>query len=183
MAIDLNDTVKSVSNWAFGSPLLNGILGSSVFIAILISIIMILLIMIFYPAKSGTPASVLFKMFVYMFFSTLLVVFLHDAVKKYTYDNEKNEEDQEILTTNVTGNGRNNNPAYVGGNNVVTPFTNRNVYTPYQQAPYQGPVVPTTVTMDTLPASPYEDVAVNLVNGGQVLRAPYPVKNGGNPYM
>jgi len=94
MAIDLNSSIKSFSRMAFGSDTLNNIFGSSVFIALLISIIMIFIIMIFYPAKRGTGFIVLARMFLYMTFTTLFVIFLHDSILKYQF------EDNDVVASN-----------------------------------------------------------------------------------
>jgi hypothetical protein len=91
MPIDLGSSIKKTSQWAFESSFLNSVLGSSLFVGLVIAFIMILLIMVMYPSKPGTPFSVLCKMFIYMFLSSMLVIFLHDGVIKYMYD-EQNKD-------------------------------------------------------------------------------------------
>lgn len=102
MPLVLNDSVRDLSRWAFGSPVLNSILGSSIFVALVISFIMVLLIMIMYPAKAGTPFSVIAKMFVYMLFSSMLVIFLHDSILKHMYEEEEHEEKEDSIILGST---------------------------------------------------------------------------------
>ncbi len=104
MPIDLYSSIKKTSQWAFGSTILNNILGSSIFVSLIIALIMVLLIMIMYPAKSGTPFSVIAKMFIYMLFSSMLVIFLHDGVIKYMFEEELQEQkDDAIITGGTSG--------------------------------------------------------------------------------
>lgn len=120
MPIDLYTSLKKTSQWAFGSPILNSVLGSSVFMSIAIALLMIVLIMVMYPAKSGTGFSVIFKMFVYMTFGSLLLVFLHDCVLKYMIEEERHAIDAEDLMRNTTDEGKENDPVY-GSYSKVSP--------------------------------------------------------------
>lgn len=86
MPIDMGSTIKNASQWAFGSPILHGIMSNNLIIAGIISIVMILIIMIMYPAKKNTKNNVLIKMFFYMFISSAFILFLHDSVIKNTFE-------------------------------------------------------------------------------------------------
>lgn len=98
MPVDLGSTIKKTSRFIFSSNLLNNILGSSLFLSILMSIFMLLLVMIIYPAKSGTPISVLCKLFIYMFFGSLAFIFLHDGIIKNFFEEEELErQENDIL--------------------------------------------------------------------------------------
>jgi hypothetical protein len=120
MPIDLCSSIKKTSQWAFGSSVLNSILGSSVFVSFIIALIMVLLIMIMYPAKAGTPFSVVAKMFVYMLFSSMLVIFLHDGVIKYMFEEEMQEQKEDaIITGGTTG-----DLVYNASNTFVSPYRN-----------------------------------------------------------
>jgi hypothetical protein len=94
MPVDLGSTIKKTSRFIFSSNLLNNILGSSLFLSILISIFMLLVVMINYPAKSGTPISVLCKLFIYMFFGSLAFIFLHDGIIKNFFEEEEMERQE-----------------------------------------------------------------------------------------
>jgi hypothetical protein len=121
MPIDLYGSLKKTSQWAFGSPLLNNILSSNLFVALVISVIMILLIMIMYPAKSGTPFSIIAKMFIYMFFGTALIIFLHDSVLKYMIQEEGDADSDVNIMRNTTSEGRVADPAYASLYTPINP--------------------------------------------------------------
>jgi len=101
MPIDLLSSIKKTSQWTFSSPTLNYILGSSFFVAIIIALLMIILIMILYPAQKNTPFSVVCKLFIYMFFGSMLVVFLHDGVIKTMYEEEQLSKEHDSLMSGV----------------------------------------------------------------------------------
>lgn len=121
MPIDFFSSLKGASNWAVGSPLLNNILGSSIFVAIVVSLIMMLLVMFMYPAKAGTPFSIVAKMFIYMFFGSLLVIFLHDGIIKYTMEEEFTTRDSDAFMQNTTMQGRTSDPSYADLYKTVAP--------------------------------------------------------------
>lgn len=101
MPIDLLSTVKKTSHFAFSSPLLNNVLGSSLFVSIIVALIMVLLVMIMYPAQKNTPFSVICKMFLYMFLGSIIVVFLHDGVIKCMLQEEIDDRQQEDFMRGV----------------------------------------------------------------------------------
>lgn len=130
MPIDLLSSSKSVSKWAFGSPFLNKVLGSSMFVAGSVAFLMIILIMIMYPAKSGTSFTVVLKMFVYMFFGSLLVIFLHDGVVRYITEESHNEKQAEAFMQNITQTGRVADPSYASMYKPIIPAQNTTQVSP-----------------------------------------------------
>ena len=62
MPIDLLSCPKKTSKWAFASPIVNNILWNSLFVAAIIAFLMIIIIMVMYPAKQGTSFSIIVKM-------------------------------------------------------------------------------------------------------------------------
>lgn len=112
MPVDLYGSIRKTSQWAFDSPILNNILASSLFVAVSIALIMVLIVMIMYPAQSGTSILVVIKMFIYMFLSSLLIVFLHDGVMKFLAEEKDNELETTQFMQNTTLEGRANDPAY-----------------------------------------------------------------------
>ncbi len=161
MPIDLHSSLKGASQWAFGSPLLNSVLGSSIFVAFVIALLMVLSIMFMYPAKAGTPFSVLAKLFVYMFFGTMLIVFLHDGVIKYIIEEEYTEKDNEYFMQNTTLEGRRADPSYSGMYKIVSPLA---PVAPVAQAPQVIPQPP-----PSLPGT-----ATDTVSGGGYLTSMKP---------
>lgn len=165
MPIDLYSSLKGASQWAFGSPLLNNILSNSVFVAFVIALLMVLLIMFMYPAKAGTPFSVIAKLFVYMFFGTLLIVFLHDGIIKYMMEEEFTTKDNEYFMQNTTMQGRVADPSYSSMYKPVPP-----------QAPAQParPAQPNPVRLETNEA--VSEVIGGMHGGGMYGGALLPIK-------
>lgn len=143
MPIDFYSTAKKTSQWAFGSPFLNKILSSSAFVAGIVSFLMIILIMIMYPAKSGTSFSIVIKMFVYMFFGSLLFIFLHDGVVRYMTEEAHNEQQSVAFMQNITQTGRTADPSYATMYKPIVPAAQASQQsTP--QAVVQIPIQPIT---------------------------------------
>lgn len=151
MPIDLYGSLKKSSQWAFGSPLLNSILSSSIFVAGVIALIMVLLITVMYPAKKGTPFSIVAKMFVYMFFGTLLVIFLHDSVLKFMLEEERAAVESESFMKNTTIEDR--DPVY------------GSLYTPIKPGTQSKPEAP--------PAVPAEDNTLPVIKPPRTGGNPY----------
>jgi hypothetical protein len=164
MPIDLYSSIKKTSQWAFGSPVLNGILGSSIFVSIAIALLMCLLIMIMYPAKSGTPFSIVAKMFVYMTFGSLLIIFLHDGVLKYMLEEEEEAKQAEYFMQNTTMEGRVADPAYGAMYKTISP-TSQPINSQSVSQPVSQPVQQDTIL------------------GGGVLGGRHPPPKRPNPYQ
>lgn len=166
MPIDLCSSVNSVSQYAFGSSALNNILSSSIFVAIVIAIIMTLLIMILYPAKKGTPFFLVGKMFVYMFFISWLVIFLHDSVLRYTFDEDKQTDSSYDFVAQMAGP---KDPVYGSDHKPISP-TPIAIVEPAQQSLQQ----------------PVPDKS-NVTGGSDIIGAGnlggyHPPTTGGNPF-
>jgi septal ring-binding cell division protein DamX len=173
MPVDLYSSLKKTSQWAFGSPFLNSILGSSFFVAVTVALIMILIIMIMYPAKSGTPFSIVFKMFIYMLCVTLIVVFLHDGVIKYMMEAEQENNTDTNFMRNTTMEGRAMDPSYGSSYKTINPTPQ-----PAIPSPVPSPA-PSPVATPTAP----------VVSGGDSLRGfgklggVKPPNRTSNPYV
>lgn len=79
MPIDFLSTTNSLQS-AVESSWANTVFGGTVSTAIMISILFVLLIMVMYPAKSGTSFWVVVKMWLYALVSVGVLLFLHDGV-------------------------------------------------------------------------------------------------------
>lgn len=168
MPIDLCSSVNSVSHYAFGSSALNSILSSSIFVAVVIALIMMALIMILYPAKKGTPFFLVGKMFVYMFFISWLVIFLHDSVLRYTFDEDKQKDSSHDFIHHMT----NNDPVY--GN--YTPVQPTIAKTEYQPEPTPPP------PPQPVPVKTNEVLGSSDIIGAGKLGGSHPPILGGNPF-
>ncbi len=122
MPIDLHSLVTSVSNNVFGSPFLNNLFHNSIFVAFLISIIMVLLIMFMYPAKKGTSIGVVLRMFMYMLLGSAVVIFLHDGVVKYKIQKEQSAARDSAFTGGFSKLGG-SDPVYGSMYKPVMPVT------------------------------------------------------------
>jgi hypothetical protein len=160
MTIDLNSTVGSCSRYVFGSDLLNGILSSSVTVAVLISLVMVLLIMVMYPAKKGTGFAVIAKMGLYMFFLTMLIVFLHDSVLKFIFNEKSYQDSSEDIMRGVNSYSR--DPVASSVYTSVTPDMVSNA------APSDTPIIPISGGDDSTDREPEPEPAYSgsIVNGG-----------------
>ena len=110
MPCSLNQTLKGVCNWASASEFMNSILSNTVWISVVITIIMIIIIMLVYPAKSNTPFWIIFKTTFYIFTTILAVMLVRDGVMKSAWENKfENNETKEILDNVLTGNKNDDN--------------------------------------------------------------------------
>jgi hypothetical protein len=124
MPIDISSSVNNISKQVFGTSIINKYLGSTIFVGIIITFILLLIIMIFYPAKENTSVKIIFKVGLYSFLSSLLILFLHDGIIKSNLSNDKISENNEKIIQNLTNKNRdsiyNNNipikPNITGGN-------------------------------------------------------------------
>jgi len=124
MPIDLGSSIKKTSQWAFGSPVLNTLLSNSIVVGLVISIIMILIVMAIYPAKKGTKFSLVFKMFFYMFLSSSIIIFLHDGIIKYMFDEQNKNNDHEDVLRGMNIQDRN----YIFNEPKEIPIKNNNEF-------------------------------------------------------
>lgn len=154
MPIDLYSTVKKTSHWAFANNFINKTLGSSIFVALSIALLMILIIMFMYPAKAGTPFYIVMKMFVYMFFGSLLIVFLHDGVIKYLFEEEHQEKRNEVFMQNTTAEGRDFDPVYSTNYKPIKPNLPGSISGGYQQSNQLNTAIPPQAS--NIPVSPDE---------------------------
>ena len=170
MPIDLCSSVSSVSQYAFGSSFVNIILSSSIFVAVVIAIIMTLIIMILYPAKKGTPFFLVGKMFVYMFFISWLVIFLHDSVLRYTFDEEKQADSAHDFIENLSK----RDCVYGSQHTQVLPTPlSSNDHTPQKPVPDKSA---NTVSSNT------NNTSDNIIGAG-TLGGYHPPTTGGNPFV
>ena len=88
MPVDLCASLDRTSNWAFGSSILNGLFGNKIVVSVIIALIMVLIVMLVYPAKKGTGVGSLIKMFIYMGALACLIMFVHDGVLKASFEEE-----------------------------------------------------------------------------------------------
>jgi len=121
MPIDIYSSLKKTGQYAFGSSILNSLFGGTWVLAGIIALTMILIIMIMYPAKSGTSISVIFRMFLYMFGISVVLIFLHDGITKYRWQEDREHVEANDFIKNMTVSGRQADPVYGTNYTMVNP--------------------------------------------------------------
>lgn len=181
MTIDLGNSIRKTSNVVFSSNFLNNILGNSIFVAVIITVIFMLLVMVMYPAKRGTSGLVLIKMLIYMFFGSLLVVFLHDGVIKHTIEEANGDRESTDFMRGTTMEGKD---IVYGQTRPVQPSA-------VQPSAVQSNAGPSNVMQSNTVQSVESQVQVTggdggediLLFGGSELPEIKPVKAGVNKYL
>jgi hypothetical protein len=186
MPVDLCGSINKTSRWAFASPILNSILGSSLFVAIIIAFLMVLIIMVMYPAKTGTSFGIVVKMFIYMLFSSMLVVFLHDCVVKSQINEQHDEDSATDFMRNATMEGRQNDPSYASTYKPINPAIN---LPQNNQQSIKGGAVNDIERYAPGDITEYGDITeptISIVEGGSSngrnLRASKPPRRDFNPF-
>lgn len=119
MPIELSDTLKNTFGMSFASRGLNNLFCSKIYTTIILTIIIIILIIIIYPCKKGTPFWVVGKLGLYIFISTLVVLFVHNGIVYESYKKEiSGDEDDEFVNNVIDGK---NNVAFNSENMTVKP--------------------------------------------------------------
>jgi hypothetical protein len=182
MPIDLYSSVNKVSHFAFGSTLLNSLFSNTVVTALIITFIMVLAVMILYPARSGTPIMEVVKMFIYMFIFNLIVIFVHDGVIKYVIKEQYQDKDSNELMQGTNISGR--NPVY-GQNYVsVDPSAYNNLqYTPPQPAPPISQPAPQPVPQPAPQPTPQQQPNDITILGGGILGGKKPPLKAPNVFL
>lgn len=191
MTIELLACTRQVNKYASDSIGLNKLLSHTGILALMISLLMVLIIMVFYPAKPGTSFYILVKIFVYMFTGTLLLVFLHDGILKDQYENTAHDLDLNDMVTNVTGKNSNSRMAFGASEHkpIITHSPQLKHQSSRQTTPLHSPRTSPRTTPRTPPRTPPRssqrdspktpENANNLINGGGkqlTNRKPVPVR-------
>lgn len=178
MAIDLNSIINSCSRTVFGSDLLNSILSSSIFMAIVITLVMLLIIMIIYPAKKGTGFVVIAKMGLYMFLISFMLIFLHDSVLKYTFEEKTHDRSADEIMKGMNSNNR--DPVANSIYSNISPESVREAEPKTNETTGGDEITPDSIQIPVEPLYPG-----SIVNGGGygALIADKPPTKNINPYQ
>ena len=152
MTIELLSCTRQVNQYANDSIGINKLLSNTGALAFIISLLMVLIIMVFYPAKSGTGFYVLIKIFIYMFGGTFLLMFIHDGLLKSAFmEYSKGTDLSEIV------------------NAVADPQSNaRMAFGVQQQTPQQSPrQTPQQTPQQSPRQTPQQTPQQTAVLGGQ----------------
>lgn len=189
MPFDLQSSLGTLSNYVFGSELLNSVLGSNILLALIITIMMILFIAILYPAKQDTSIRVLGNIGLYSFLATVILLFMHDSVLQKSYEEDKKVDDAAQFMRD-TSNSR--GPVYGNGHVVIQPntsqFPTQYLGAAQQSQPQQSNDQPDEelqlIPMKPLDTQTKDEYSGSIINGGSVealnaIQAPPPP---GNPF-
>jgi hypothetical protein len=108
MPINLGDKIRSLEQNVYQSTIVDTLFRSTLSATLLIAGLVLLIIMVLYPAKPGTSGLVLIKMLVYIVMVTFVVLFIHGGIIKYHTKMVMIENDQNELIQSIT----NRDPVY-----------------------------------------------------------------------
>jgi hypothetical protein len=118
MPIDFRKTIGSNDSLAFMSKGSSKIFRNKISVSAFLTFMVIVLIMMLYPTKKGTPVWVLLRLGFYIFLVSLTVLFLHDCVLtndiKAIYSSDKDDEIINVMN-------RKSNPVYDNEKTDVEP--------------------------------------------------------------
>jgi hypothetical protein len=173
MPVSFNEVANDTLNSLFGNSFISTLFNSSLLLAGVFSVIMILLVMALYPAKPNTTTRDLFKLFVWFFGVSFIVLLLHNNAVKRKYSKElEDKEDEEKTDFNAP--------------NVWT--TPRTVVMPGMQQQYNPASMLPNYTQQVQQLPPQQPVTgsseepLSAVGGNGNLAGPKPVQHGGNPF-
>lgn len=120
MPFALSDFLKSTCGWSFSSRGMNTLFCNKFYTSGLLTIIIVVLIMLIYPCKQGTPLWITFKLGFYIMVFTLGIMFIHDGVMYYDYQKVQAADNSNSF---VNGISSGNDVVYGGDTVPVTPAT------------------------------------------------------------
>ena len=168
--------INEISNVVFGSSVLNNVFGNSIIVAIVIALLMIILIMLMYPAKAGTPFSVILRIFLYMCLGTSLIILLHNGVIKHRNEAAAENETVGGFADGFVDGGK-NDPSYGSSHKFINP------HAPMRQSMSPEPKPSTHTEGVSSTESKMDQESLSILGG--ILSAPKPPYAGGyqpNPY-
>lgn len=179
MPIDINSSLSEVSNYAFGSSWLNKILSSTLIFALVITLVIIMIVILLYPAKKNAGFGHLFKLGLWIYISTSVLVFLHDGIK-----NKKIEND---IKTTAGDRIMNPNSSVAYGDMRISVQPEQPIMIQQQpaqqlptqpvQLPQQAPVQPAAIMGGNVMQ---QQMSGNVMQ--QQMARPIPIIKGGQPF-
>ena len=121
MPIDIYSSLNNISNAVFGNNMLKAAFQGSIALGFVIALTCILLIMVLYPAKSGTSIVVVFKLFIYIFMASVSFIFIHDSILKKNIAVKYGQGESMDFIRGITTGGR--DPVYSHGYIQIKPST------------------------------------------------------------
>lgn len=88
MPVDIGASTRKVCGTAFGSNFLRYVLLSPVYTSIIISVMLVIIVIVIYPAQRGASGYSLFKVFLYSTITSLLIIYMHNSILKHNLEDK-----------------------------------------------------------------------------------------------
>lgn len=133
MAVEFNSFLGGLTNSIYSVVGLNHIFSSVLYTSIVLSVLVVLLIIMLYPCKKGTPMWILFKLFLYVLMLIVVVFSIHNSFIKNDYKEKYLKSNVNNLINNIHG-------GHVYGEEMVkvSPQLNQS-YDEHESAVYNEP--------------------------------------------
>lgn len=103
MPFELSESLKNTCGMTFASRGINGLFCSKIYTSAILTLLIIVLIMILYPGQKGTPFWMIGKLGVYIFITTLVIVFIHDGVVYSAFEKKTGGDETESFIAGIGG--------------------------------------------------------------------------------
>ena len=123
MPFELSESLKNTCSMTFASRGVNLIFSNKIYTSAILTIMIIVLIMILYPGKKGTPFWIVGKLGVYIFLVSLAIIFIHNGVVYSAFENKNGNKEIDGFINSI---GDDTNIAFRGDNIAVKPKTDGN---------------------------------------------------------
>ena len=118
MPFELSSALKSTCGWSFSSRGMNNLFCNKFYTSAILTIIIMVLVMLIYPCKKGTPAWITFKLGFYILIFTMGIMFVHDGVMYYHHEKDREKQESDDMIGGLDGH---QNVAFNGSNIMVKP--------------------------------------------------------------
>ena len=119
MPFELAESFKNTCSMTFTSRGINSIFCSKIYTSAILTVMILVLIMVLYPGKSGTSILIIGKLGLYIFLVSMAVIFIHDGVVHSSYTNKKTDDDNKSFMNDLNE----KNPIYKPDDLQVRPNT------------------------------------------------------------
>ena len=103
MAIEINSFFGGICNSIYSATGFNRILSSVVYTSLTMSIMIIIAIMLIYPAKKNSPSWLLLKLFLYIFIGITFMFSIHSSFIRNNYKEKYLNSNVNTLMNNIHG--------------------------------------------------------------------------------
>lgn len=105
MSIEINSLFGNITNSIYSTTGLNNLFVSIIWTSVILSIIIIIILMFMYPAKKGTPAWILFKIFLYIVAINTIILSVHNSIISNNYKEKYLDKSSDQFISNINKSG------------------------------------------------------------------------------